>query len=146
MTACLKFVAKLETVPFPAAETAICRLCGIPENSITRWREGRKIHLDHAFRLARQLGVSLDWLADDDREQPPGQEMSAEMRKVMELVEYLGPAVAMARLTQKPGPPEAGTVHRHNPDPDPRPKPKPKSRPNQARARTGSGAQGQHRP
>lgn len=127
MTACHHFVAKLGTVPFPAAETETCRAAGIPENSITRWREGRKIHLDHACRLAKKLGISLDWLADDERQQPPGEEMSSEMREVMRVVQRLGAEVAMARLIQAPGPAEAGPVKRHSTPSEPEnPGPKPR--------------------
>src|SRR3954469_19766848 len=113
MTACHHFVSKLETVPFPAAETETCRAAGIPENSVTRWREGRKVHLDHAYRLAKRLGVSLDWLADDERVKPPGEEMSRDMCEVMRIVQRLGPEVAIMRLLQAPGPAEAGPVKRH---------------------------------
>ncbi len=125
MSACHHFVAKLDTVPFPASETDTCRAAGIPENSITRWREGRKIHLDHAYRLAKRLGLSLDWLADDEREQRPGEETSDAMRDILKIVQRLGPEVAMSRLLQAPGPPEAGPVQSRNPEPEPDPKPKP---------------------
>jgi transcriptional regulator with XRE-family HTH domain len=118
MLTCRRFLEKLERLIPPTQQKTYEERAEIPKGKITKWRRGEQhIRLEEAWRLARELGVSLDWLADDAREMPPGDEMSPEMRRVIEIAEELGPQVARARLIQSPGPAEAGPVKRHTPDP-----------------------------
>jgi transcriptional regulator with XRE-family HTH domain len=66
-----------------AAEVA--RLTGIPAPRFTDWKDpdsGRAPTLGQALRLARVLGVPLDYLADDDADDPPPVLSPAEQQAV----------------------------------------------------------------
>jgi transcriptional regulator with XRE-family HTH domain len=95
----------------------LARLSRVSDSEISRILQGKsRPGLDNALRLARAVGVSLDYLADDslDLEPPqPEDSLTLEERKLLSLaqkigcpealtilenVRFLGYEVAMARL------------------------------------------------
>jgi transcriptional regulator with XRE-family HTH domain len=96
----------------------LARLSFVSDSEISRILQGKsRPGLDNAFRLAKAVGVSLDFLADDTLDvepTPPGDKLSAEDRKILsiaqkigcadvvtilELLRYIGYDMAMTRLT-----------------------------------------------
>jgi transcriptional regulator with XRE-family HTH domain len=54
---------------------------GLGNATVNRWVDGTsKPSMVDAFRLAREFGVSLDWLADDAQDYPPASIYSAPPR------------------------------------------------------------------
>ena len=95
----------------------LARSSQVSDSEISRILQGKsRPGLDNAFRLARSVGVTLDYLADDslDVEPPqPADHLSAEERRVLSLaqkigcsqvitilenIRFLGYEVAMSRL------------------------------------------------
>src|SRR5271156_2717249 len=95
----------------------LARASGVSDSEISRILQGKsRPGLDNAFRLARSVGVTLDYLADDslDVEPPrPEDHLSADERRVLSLaqkigcsqvitilenIRFLGYEVAMSRL------------------------------------------------
>ena len=95
----------------------LARLSQVSDSEISRILQGKsRPGLDNALRLARALGMSLDYLADDnlDAEPPePADSLSPEERKILSItqkigcpevvtilenVRFLGYEVAMSRL------------------------------------------------
>lgn len=58
--------------------------------------------LDQAFRLARFLGVPLDYLADDSIDEMPEPDVSREEMSILEIVRDLGIQEARKRLLKAP--------------------------------------------
>jgi transcriptional regulator with XRE-family HTH domain len=96
----------------------LARLSSVSDSEISRILQGKsRPGLDNAFRLARAVGVSLDFLADDTLDvepTPPSDKLSPEERKIvsiaqkigcaevvtiLEILRYIGYEVAMSRLT-----------------------------------------------
>ncbi|MEM1098439.1 MAG: helix-turn-helix transcriptional regulator, partial [Planctomycetota bacterium] len=45
---------------------------GVPQSSLSKYASGRSIpNATAAFRISKALGVSADWLLDDDQSWPP---------------------------------------------------------------------------
>jgi transcriptional regulator with XRE-family HTH domain len=95
----------------------LARSSKVSDSEISRILQGKsRPGLDNAFRLARSVGVTLDYLADDSMDvEPPKPEdhLSADERKVLALaqkvgcsqvitilenIRFLGYEVAMSRL------------------------------------------------
>jgi len=95
----------------------LARLSKVSDSEISRILQGKsRPGLDNAFRLAKSVNVTLDYLADDsaDVEPPqPGESLSPEERKLLEVaqkigctkvltilenIRFLGYEVAMSRL------------------------------------------------
>src|ERR1700722_12555423 len=95
----------------------LARLSRVSDSEISRILQGKsRPGLDNAFRLARSVGVALDYLADDSLDvEPPRAEdhLSPEERRVLALaqrigcshvitmlenIRFLGYEVAMSRL------------------------------------------------
>jgi transcriptional regulator with XRE-family HTH domain len=74
----------------------LARLSQVSDSEISRILQGKsRPGLDNAFRLARAVGVSLDYLADDsvDVEEDsagPGDSVSIEQRKILTLAQKIG--------------------------------------------------------
>jgi hypothetical protein len=76
MRCCCRFVEKVESaIPHGELVRTFDGL-GLPRNLLKRWREGSVVRLDYAWLLARQLGVTLDSLADDELSYPAPREAS----------------------------------------------------------------------
>jgi transcriptional regulator with XRE-family HTH domain len=95
----------------------LARLSQVSDSEISRILQGKsRPGLDNAFRLAKAVGVSLDFLADDTLDvepAPPSDKISPEERKivsiaqkigctevvlVLEALRFIGYEVAMSRL------------------------------------------------
>jgi transcriptional regulator with XRE-family HTH domain len=95
----------------------LARLSFVSDSEISRILQGKsRPGLDNAFRLAKAVGVSLDFLADDTLDvepTPPSDKLSPEERKILaitqkigchevmqilETLRFLGYEVAMSRL------------------------------------------------
>jgi transcriptional regulator with XRE-family HTH domain len=74
---------------------------GVSPSTMSNWFSGRsEPDLSAAHAIARALGVSLDYLADDDATEPsaPPPNTSAEMIAIAAIVQALGPEKALRRL------------------------------------------------
>jgi transcriptional regulator with XRE-family HTH domain len=80
----------------------LARSSGVSDSEISRILQGKsRPGLDNAFRLARSVGVTLDYLADDtlDVEPPrPEDHLSPDERKVLALAQKIGSAQVMTIL------------------------------------------------
>lgn len=80
----------------------LARLSAVSDSEVSRILAGKSNpSLEYAFRLARALGVSLDYLADDQLEDDPRQgaePASSQEREVLELARQLGPRQARRLL------------------------------------------------
>lgn len=95
----------------------LARQSGVSDSEISRILSGKSLPgLENAFRLAKAVGVSLDFLADDALEVDPAQNVSVvsdaeaallavarelglrEATHVLEIIKFIGYGVAMRRL------------------------------------------------
>jgi len=80
----------------------LARLSQVSDSEISRILQGKsRPGLDNALRLAKAVGVSLDYLADDEIDvepPPPGDLLSPEERKILNLVSKVGPAEVLTIL------------------------------------------------
>ena len=80
------------------SQTRLSRLTGIGQPAISAMTRGeRRPYLDQAFRLARALDVSVDYLADDSLAQPEPVPTERE-RTVWEILRAIGYERALLRL------------------------------------------------
>lgn len=72
----------------------LARLSQVSDSEISRILQGKsRPGLDNAFRLARAVGVSLDFLADDTLDiepAPPSDKFSPEERKILSIAQKIG--------------------------------------------------------
>jgi transcriptional regulator with XRE-family HTH domain len=90
MLSCRRFLEKLERLIPPTQQKTYEERAEIPKGKITKWRRGEQhIRLEEAWRLARELGVSLEFLADDtqDEEAKPG--LTTDQQQILDLVDVL---------------------------------------------------------
>jgi transcriptional regulator with XRE-family HTH domain len=74
----MKFGQKLDKLTIDRNRAEVSRRAGLPKNAISDYvNKGYIPRLDTAASLARELGVSLDWLADDGQEWPPSKTISS---------------------------------------------------------------------
>jgi transcriptional regulator with XRE-family HTH domain len=80
----------------------LARLSQVSDSEISRILQGKsRPGLDNALRLAKAVGVSLDFLADDEIEvEPaaPADPLSPEERKILNIVPKVGPPEALTIL------------------------------------------------
>jgi transcriptional regulator with XRE-family HTH domain len=80
----------------------LARLSQVSDSEISRILQGKsRPGLDNAFRLARAVNVSLDYLADDSLDidaSQPADLLSTEERKVLNLVQKIGGSEVLAIL------------------------------------------------
>jgi transcriptional regulator with XRE-family HTH domain len=80
----------------------LARSSGVSDSEISRILQGKsRPGLDNAFRLARSVGVTLDYLADDslDVEPPsPDDHLSPDERKLLAVAQKIGCAQVMTIL------------------------------------------------
>lgn len=80
----------------------LARLSGVSDSEISRILQGKsRPGLDNAMKLARAVGVSLDYLANEsleDEPTAPEEALSADQRRILGLCEKLGLAEALAIL------------------------------------------------
>lgn len=114
----------------------LARISKVSDSEISRILAGKsRPGLENAFRLAKAVGVSLDYLADDTLESDPARTtdpLSSEEREVLELaraigcsravrilenIRIVGYEVAMRRLLDAKPAPETEDVNRLTPAP-----------------------------
>ncbi len=79
-------------------QVAIERSCKLPENRISKWKDGKGVPTGpQLWRIAKALEVSMEYLADDDLDQPP-EPLSRGQREILIIVEKLGERAAIDRL------------------------------------------------
>ena len=80
----------------------LARLSHVSDSEISRILQGKsRPGLDNAFRLAKSVGVTLDYLADDslDAEPPrPDEHLSTEEKKILSLSQKIGCAQVVTML------------------------------------------------
>jgi transcriptional regulator with XRE-family HTH domain len=80
----------------------LARLSQVSDSEISRILQGKsRPGLDNAFRLARSLSVTLDYLADDSQDVEPAQPadiLTSEERKLLAAVQKIGCAEVMTIL------------------------------------------------
>lgn len=106
-----KIAGIIESLGWSDSEAA--RRVGVSQQTISRWKGGASIKLGDALRLARALGVSLDYLADDAMDAPP-EPPPADLAVILDLVRTLGTDIAKRRLLQVPEPSPATTPGPHD--------------------------------
>lgn len=92
----------------------LSKMTGIPAPRFSEWKDPkgkRSPTLEQAKRIARALGVSLDYLADDSLDEPPNPELNAEDREILRIARRLGYEQALDRLinNETPGVSEDAT-------------------------------------
>lgn len=86
----------------------LSRRLGVSPPTIGRWASGeREPRRPELVKLAREMGVTLDYLADDGQDNPPAPEVTPDERLLLDTLRRAGiaPAEALARLLG--GPPRA---------------------------------------
>jgi transcriptional regulator with XRE-family HTH domain len=84
----------------------VARITGIPAARFTDWKDpasGRTPTLEQALRVARALGVPLDYLADPEQDDPPAPALSDAEREIIAFVRRIGVETAWSRLGLIPG-------------------------------------------
>lgn len=80
----------------------LAKLSEVSDSEISRILQGKsRPGLDNAYRLAKAVGVSLDYLADDTLDYepcPPTDAVSTDERKVLNLIQKIGLSEALAIL------------------------------------------------
>jgi transcriptional regulator with XRE-family HTH domain len=68
----MTFTEKLSRLVADRNRAAVARNAGLPPNAVSDYvNKGYTPRADTAFRLARALNVSVDWLLDDQQGWPP---------------------------------------------------------------------------
>ena len=76
-------------------ETAV----DLPQGRISKWSAGQgEPTLGQALRLARWFGVQLEWLADDELDEPTAEDARGDIRTITSIIGVMGTAEALRRL------------------------------------------------
>ena len=89
----MKFGEKLEFLieHRGTSQSRLSRMTGIAQPAISAMTRGdRRAYVDQAMALARALGVSLDYLADDEQNDIPLQPETEAEKKLWEAIRILG--------------------------------------------------------
>lgn len=93
----------------------VVRITGLKKSSVYNYFDAKTSpDIASALKLARVLGVSLDYLADDALDDPPAPQFTDEERQMIEAIRRMGHDIAWRRLL---GLPLAGGEYRSNSDP-----------------------------
>jgi transcriptional regulator with XRE-family HTH domain len=92
----------------------------LAENRISKWKDGQgEPTLRQAYRMARLLGVPLDYLADDALQEPSSSGLTDDERAILDLFRALGldraeglrrlatPAAPGGQMASGPAPPSS---------------------------------------
>jgi transcriptional regulator with XRE-family HTH domain len=91
-----KLEASMDEHGLVAAKLA--KLTGVPKNKFTLWKNGSLPGIDDAIKVAKQLGLSLDYMADDSIDEPTGHELSEEQQRLLDIAGEMGTGVAIKML------------------------------------------------
>ena len=84
-------------------QSELSRHTGIAQTEISKIIRGdRRLYLDVAFKLAKAIGVPLDYLADEEMIEIPRLELNAGEREVLNIVRDIGIQEARKRLLKAP--------------------------------------------
>jgi transcriptional regulator with XRE-family HTH domain len=86
-------------------QAALEKLVGLSENKISKWKQKGEPRASEALRMARTLGVPVEYLIDDAMDEPGGEPgLTADERTIVDLFRVLGigKLEAMRRLTATP--------------------------------------------
>lgn len=84
-------------------QTDLARATGIRDSRFTQLgQDNGKLRLPEALRIARALGVTLDYLADPELDEPP-ETLSVEELGLLRIIRALGHDEALKRLLRPPG-------------------------------------------
>lgn len=84
-------------------QAAFERWAGLPQGRVSKWRGGQSEPTwAQIVGWAREFGLSLDFLADDDLDSPPPPEITDEERAVLRMVRRIGVDEAERRLLNVP--------------------------------------------
>ena len=73
------------------SQTDVAKGVDVSQSLVSLWTKGKSVPaLDDAARLAKFLGVGLDYLGDDEMDDPPASEFSESERALIELVRAMG--------------------------------------------------------
>lgn len=87
----MTFSKKLDKLTTGKSRAELSRRAGLPVNAISDYvNKGYLPRLDTAVALARVLGVSLDWLSDDEQDFPPPPTPALSAQSTEELTHELG--------------------------------------------------------
>jgi transcriptional regulator with XRE-family HTH domain len=101
MRACHRFVEKLAR-ELGGDECQTLVDAGVPRSQLSNWRGGSKVTLDYAWMVAHHVGVSLDYLANDELDEPLPPELTSQEREILEMVRELKIPEARRRLLYSP--------------------------------------------
>lgn len=88
----MKFPEKLDKVIADSgkSQSRIARETGISQSAISAMTRGdRRPYMDQALKLARALGVPLDYLADESLDELPAPELTTDDRLILRIVRKL---------------------------------------------------------
>lgn len=94
-------------------QAAFERAAILSENRISKWKNGQgEPSASESLRMARILGVSVEWLIDDEKAYPAPQESVEWERSVLDLIQALGldKQEALRRLAGVVSPPDAPVI------------------------------------
>lgn len=88
----MRFAEKLKSLMevHRLAERDVAERANVSPATAHRWTKSTWPRLDEALRLARSLGVSLEYLADDSLDEPPVSAFTDDERLVLRVVHALG--------------------------------------------------------
>lgn len=95
------------------SQTAFERTAILSANRISKWKNGQgEPSASEALRIARALGVSVEWLIDDGKDYPAPPESVEWERSVLDLIQALGldKQEALRRLAGVISPPGAPVI------------------------------------
>lgn len=88
------------------SQRELARIAGVSYTTVNNACKGKDMWLCTAIQIARALGVSLDYLADDAQDEPPRPSLSNEEASILRLARVIGLVEAERRLMLAP--PESG--------------------------------------
>lgn len=74
-------------------------LVGVSQSRVSAWESGTGVpDLEQAFRIARILGVTLEFLADDTQDRPTADALTPDEVRMIEMYRARGDAVRAAEM------------------------------------------------
>jgi transcriptional regulator with XRE-family HTH domain len=93
----MMFLEKVEKLRPGTSMRQLEMLADVPEKTVSRSLPNGDLRLSHAFRIARALNVTVDWLFDDSQPYPPPSSVTDRQRADL-LAQTAEHALRLARL------------------------------------------------